>query len=382
MTAKTYLGIRRVPRVDYLIAFLESVRDGYNREDARRRIQRIQERFEAEKARVLGKQKPRRVGGASIVPECEKMALQLRFATRSEGRWQLTSAGQQFLQIFPGEEARIMLITRLWQVYRRFGQIILAILNQPDGEVVLPVRSAAGSFKEIVQQRYGIDCDVLTFNMVREIGTQLELLNWYLVEEGGKQLQRVYAIVCVATLKCFDELNCHPRRIGTFLDTCLHEIGLDIGALTFDGSVYTTHTLLNATLVPTAQAKSYLVIETQGDYVFIRKRSEIGVRELEQALWEIYLEKVNYRPLFPVLYPELRNAVCHRLRLPDNAFDQIVLDLIENPQRLHIYPSGGILNYASNLAYRHKYVPPKTSRGHFVIYLKIDRVKEPKETSK
>lgn len=382
MRLKAYLGIRRVPRLEYLVEFLKSVREGYNREDARRRVQRIQEELEAEKAKVLGKKKPRPVSGASIVPECEKMALQLRFSVRSGGDWTLTPDGEQLLNYsaqdpkdFPSDTIRTMLITRLWEVYPRFGQTILAILRQQDGKVELPMRSAAGSFRDRIRQKYRLDCDVVTFNMIRELGTQLELLNWYVIEAEGERLQRVYVISCVATLGSFDKLAGQPPRTDSPLAACRHEIGLEIGALSIDEGVYRPYTLPTAATVSAAKTKGYLVIKSHGDYVFIKRLRQVDVEELEQALWETYLEKVGYRPRFPILYPELRNEVCHRLRLPDRTFDRVVLGLIERPRRLRIYPSGGILDYASNLAHLHKYLPPRTSHGQFMIYLNIDRVK-------
>lgn len=383
MAYKTYLGIRRVSRLEYLIAFLGSVRDGYDREDARRHIQKILQGVEIEKAKALGKKKARPVSGASLLPECEKMAVQLRFAARTDGHWALTPDGHQLIndlpdrkaKDFPGEKAKATLITRLWQVYPRFGQMILAILGQPEGEMILPARSADGSFGAAIYEKYGLDCDILTFKMIRELGTQLGLLNWYIVKERGKQLQRVYSIACVAMLRCFEEVDGHPRRSETRLDICLNEIGLDIGALTCSGETYVAHSLFKSSLLPVAEAKGYLVVETEDDCAFIKRRRDVSTQELEQVLWETYLERVNYRPRFPVLYPELRNDVCRRLRLPDGTFDGIIQELIETPQRLLIYPSGGTLDYARNLAHMHKYLPPKTQRGHFMIYLKIDRVK-------
>ena len=383
MAYKTYLGIRRVSRVEYLMAFLGSVRDGYDREDARHRIQKILEGLEIEKAKALGKKKARPVSGASLLPECEKMAVQLRFAARIDGHWGLTADGRQLIndladrkaKDFPGEKAKATLITRLWQVYPRFGQMILAILGQAEGEMILPARSADGSFSAAIYDKYGLNCDILTFKMIRELGTQLGLLNWYIVEENGKQLQRVYSIACVATLRRFEEVDGHPRRSETRLDICLNEIGLDIGALNCSGETYVAHHLFNSSLLSVTQAKGYLVIETEGDCAFIKRYHKVSTQEFERVLWETYLEKVNYRPRFPVLYPELRNDLCRRLRLPDSMFDDIIQELIETPQRLLIYPSGGTLDYARNLAHMHKYLPPKTRRGHFMMYLKIDRVK-------
>lgn len=380
MGFKTYLRIRTVSRLEYLVEFLKSVDAGYDREDARHRIWRIQEDFEVRKAKVLGKQKPRRIRGASIVPECERMALQLKFAVRANNHWSLTPDGERFLESlpmdledFPSGEARKTLITRLWQIYPRFGQTVLAILSQPEGEMVLPLRSAAGSFREIIKQKYQLDYDVLIFNMIREIGTQLELLNWHIIDTEDRQLQCVYAIVCAATLSHFEGLDGHPLRTETPLDICLRDIGLDIGALTIQKGAYAAHTLLSLAPMRNARSKGYLVIDLQSDCVFIQPHGEVDVNELEQVLWEMYLEKVDYRPRFPALYPELRNAVCRHLRISDKTFDRVVKELIKSPQRIRIYPSGGVLDYASPMAHRYKYIPPITLSGRFMTYLKIDR---------
>lgn len=381
MAFKTYLSIRPVPRLEYLIEFLKSVREGYDREDARRRIQQIRDEFEKQKAKALGKKKPRPVRGAAIVPQCEKMTAQLRFAARTADGWKLTPDGEQLLSDaaedpndFPGEAVKTTLTARLWQVYPRFGKIILAILRQPNGKMDLPMRSEAGSFREAIQQQYQVDCDALTFYVIRELGTQLELLNWYVVETEGRRQQRVYAIACVATLSWLEKLADQPPRTNSPLDACLDRIGSDIGALTLEDGLYQPHTLLNTSLASIAQAKGYLFIEAGGDWVFVDRHHEVEMAALEQELWRCYLEKVDYRPLFPVLYPELRNEVCYQLRLPDKTFDQNLLRLIEKPQRLRIYPSGGTLNYASNLAHLHKYLPPQTSHKHFMIYLKIEQL--------
>lgn len=99
MAYKTYLGIRRVSRLEYLIAFLGSVRDGYDREDARRHIQKILQGVEIEKAKALGKKKARPVSGASLLPECEKMAVEAPGVPRAHLMMELTKRHQVAQQL-------------------------------------------------------------------------------------------------------------------------------------------------------------------------------------------------------------------------------------------------------------------------------------------
>jgi hypothetical protein len=78
-------------------------------------------------------------------------------------------------------------------------------------------------------------------------------------------------------------------------------------------------------------------------------------------------------PMSPVLYPSLRNQVCAAQRISDQAFDRHLIALIRQPKRLKIHPSDGTLNYAANLAHIGKFLPPQTSEGNFIVYLKLER---------
>jgi hypothetical protein len=78
-------------------------------------------------------------------------------------------------------------------------------------------------------------------------------------------------------------------------------------------------------------------------------------------------------PMSPALYPSLRNQVCAELCISDQTFDHHLISLIKQPQRLDIYPSDGTLSYAANLAHIGKLLPPQTSEGNFIVYLKMER---------
>jgi hypothetical protein len=99
----------------------------------------------------------------------------------------------------------------------------------------------------------------------------------------------------------------------------------------------------------------------------------VSSADFEQGLWRDYLKLSDMIPMSPVLYPTLRNRVCAALAISDQVFDHQLFLLIKNPQRLDIHPSDGTLNYAAHLAHIGKFLPPQTSEGNFIVYLKIER---------
>jgi hypothetical protein len=378
MAAKDFRRIPRVPRLEYLVELLRGVREGYNPEDVRRRAQRIRDDFEAEKARALGRQNPRTVSGAITVSEAEKMAVQMGLARRRGAQWSLTLDGEALLAHCPedprgflGDDARRLLVPRIWQTYPRFGETLLTIRAQPDATIDLPMRSGKGAFREAIEDKYGLTYDLLTFIMVREMGTQLELLNWYVLEETTPRRQRVYLVADIVLLGEVAREPVATNSAGSRSPLWQDLASAAAGAVS-DPDLVTPCDV--GGLRATVRARGDIVVDAVGDCAVIRPRADVDLGAFEQALWEVYLRKVDFRLLIPALYPELRNEVCLRLKIPDRLFDRVLLDLIDHPRRLRIFPSGGELGYASNLAHLHKYLPPKTARGHFMVYLKVDRV--------
>jgi hypothetical protein len=201
--------------------------------------------------------------------------------------------------------------------------------QQPDKTVVLPVRRAKGSFSKVALQRYGLEIDHFSFEMVRDIATELGLVNWGIVEEE-ERWQHVYLVVDMV-------LGRRAKKGGHI-------------RVQSDEGVYTI--------------------------TFIKLKPKTFLAVLAEA----YLELTDDRPKYPVLYPEIRGKVCEGLRVSDEVFDANVFSLMKKRQkvklgdavfRMIIYPSSGVLNYARLPPNMLKHLPPKQS-GKFISFLKID----------
>ena len=172
-------------------------------------------------------------------------------------------------------------------------------------------------------------------------------------------------MVSVATFTEIIFLAGLPVEQETFAQQCRHQTALDTNLLTVRDGHYEVHAHLEF------EAQGYLILQTDSDQVFIKDHN-VSAKGFEQALWKEYLGLSDMRPRFPVLYPHLRNRVCAALRISDQVFDRHLRSLIQQPQRLNIYSSGGILSH-EDLAHLVKFLPAKTPQGQFIVYLKIER---------
>jgi hypothetical protein len=352
-----YLRLPRVRRLEYLIVFLESYNDdGFDEERAYRAIQQQIHRLEVEKAKALGRQRPRMRKGVYTLKECLRLASDLGLVDRFQ---RLTPRAAQVLE---SGRRRSFLLKQMWQVYPRFRQVVLTVRNSE--RLHLPLYNW-DAFRQEGGNLYGLDFDRLNFEIVRDLTTQLGLVNWHPTEDKPKR-QIVYPVGLVATFREIISLAGLHVEQETFAQQCRHQAALDLNLLVVQNDCYEAQAH-----VP-FENPSYMILQTDSDYVFFRGH-DVSSEEFEQVLWKEYLSLSSMRPRFPVLYPSLRNRVCAVLRISDQVFDHHLLSLIQRPRRLDIYPSGGVLNYAANLAHLVKFLPPKTSQGNFIVYLKIDR---------
>ena len=351
-----FMRIPRVQRLEYLKAFLTSFSDGnLDEEQARKAIQREMVYFEVEKAKALGRKRPREAKGTSTLPECLKMARHLALIDRFH---RLTADAACVLDT---TQSRAFLLGRMWQCYPRFRQLVLLVRDS--GQLDLPFYARGDAFRQEMRSQDGLELDHLTVQTVRDLATQLELVNWYPTEN---RRQIIYPAACVASFAEIVALVGLPVIAETYAQQCCHHCGLDLNLLT----IRDDHYELSGGIA--LGSSGYLIIDAGSDQVFV-KDHEVTREGFEQTLWKEYLGLSDMRPYFPVLYPNLRNRVCATLRISDRIFDRLLLSLIQEPQRLIIYPSGGVLNYAANLAHLGKFLHPKTSQGNFIVYLKMDR---------
>lgn len=353
---RTYLRVPRVQRLEYLDAFLNSYSEGeFNEKRAQKAIQgRIQD-FEVEKAEALGRQRPRVRKGTSTLQECLKLAKHLGLIDR------LKHLKPDAMRTLDSDQKRSLLLERMWQIYPRFKQVVLTARDV--GQLDLPfynwdrLRQESGCL-------YNLDFDRLNFEAIRDLATQLGLINWY-PTEGKPKRQIVYPVASVIT---FTEVICLvglPVEQETFAQQCRHQTALDMNLLTVRDGHY------EAQASVALGGQRYLVLRTDSDQVFI-KDHDVSTEEFEQVLWKEYLGLSDMRPRFPVLYPNLRNRVCANLRISDQVFDRHLNSLTRQPRRLNIYSSGGILSH-TDMAHLVKFLPAKTPQGRFIVYLKIGR---------
>jgi len=352
---KTYLRMPRLHRLEYLEAMLRSYIDGeFDEESATLAVRRKIQEFEQKKARALRQQRPRVIKGANTLAECLRMASDLDLVD-SEKQPRPRAA-----QVLAPDSRRLTLLQDIWRVYPRFSKIVQTARDE--GQLELPFYNW-DEFRKGGGDLRGLDMDRKSFEIARDFATQLGLINWYPTED---KRQIVYPVACVATHLEIYWMVGNSSDLQTSEHKCRHTVALETGLLAVHEGRYQTPT--EAESIP----PDYLVLNILTDRVFIRDH-DVGSEDFEQTVWRDYLQLVDMVPMAPVIYPSLRNQVCADLRISDQVFDRHLISLVRQPQRLNIHPSDGTLSYAANLAHIGKFLPPQTSEGNFIVYLKIER---------
>jgi hypothetical protein len=353
--AQTYLSVPRLHHLEYLDALLYSYQDDtFDEARSKQAVQQKIQEFEQNKARALRQQRPRIVEGVSTFQECLELAQQLGLIDRFK---RLKPSAHSVLD---STLRRSFLLERIWQTYPRFSQIVLTARDA--GQLDVPFYNWDEQRKR-GSEFYGLNMDRKNFEILRDFAVQLKLLNWY-PNENGRQL--VYPTACVATQTEFTTIIGDTVTQETYAQNCRHTIALELGILeAYEGRYRALHHFSLA-------HPDYLILNPDFERVFIKDHT-ISPADFEQTLWREYLHLSDMVPMAPVLYPKLRNQVCAELCITDQAFDHQLKVFIREPQRLNIHPSDGTLNYAANLAHLSKLLPPQTSEGNFIVYLKIER---------
>lgn len=253
---------------------------------------------------------------------------------------------------------------KLWQVYPRFSQVVLTIRN--GGKLDLPLYNW-DEYRLEGNDLHGLDLDRRNYETLRDFATQLGLINWYPTDKSS---QVVYPTACVAT---HSELIClvgNSIELRTNTHLCLQTIAIETGILAADEGHYKISTGMNR------PPDGYLCLQTDTDQIFIIDHT-VSLPDFEQSLWREYLNLSDMIPMSPVLYPSLRNQVCAALAISDQVFDHQLFQLFRHPERVRIHLSDGTLNYNVHLAHIGKLLPPQTSEGNFIVFLKIERSKIP-----
>lgn len=324
-----HVRMPRVSRVEYLLDFLKVVERGYDRKLAEQKLAERKKIFEIEKNKALGRGRPfmeklRRT--RSLREDCQTLSIRLGFASaENKLKVELTESGEVFLNVDEVERRKI-LAQGLLNTHTAFSHVLITVARSSGTEVALPMERDNRSFVEKAVP-YGIEVSQTDFDIVCELASQLELVNWFPFNTNLGRYKRVYL-----TSVIYDDV----KTINAEKESLLSHF-------TYDG-------------------KSFWIAPR-------RVRND----EFKEILWEEYLKATKYVPRRPVFYSQLRSYVCYQLRISDRGFDMYAQEIMRSDETYRLVGSGGSLPYSRDMASLLKSLPIKTERGEYIVYLKMDK---------
>jgi hypothetical protein len=317
-----------VLRLEYLVDYLQGVAARADPASLESILAERKRAFETEKYKALGRGRPfsRKLSYAAIlVQHCGKMSSQMGFVGRGP-KAALSSDGETLLH--SPEKIRLDLFaSRFLATYEATRKLLLLMNERINKEIVFPTehsRTEGERFVDLARPS-GLFVDVVSFTVIREMLSEVGLINWHPVHQENRTLWKLYLTAEIAELGPKPSME---RRIS-FIQ---------------DGRTY------------------------------VAMRREMTYSEVRSALWDEYMEQTHYIPFRPVFYSDLRVAACHRLRISDRGFDAFAMEFLQRKDdAFEVVWSTGSLPYDRDSASLLKSLPPRMEGGEYVIYLKIKR---------
>jgi len=372
--AREFHRVPRVRHLEYLLTFLRCVYDGrYDSESLLNSMIEERTKLQQEKLRALGKGRTfdkqellRKGKGRDLAYSAQQLALQLGLIEQTScGKLVLLQQGRLILKSgLENEHTRDQLVARLLEKYPSFRQVLLAIRNT-DGSITLPMARGKKIFEEAAS-RYGIGCDQWDYEIVRDIATQLELVNWRRVVQGAERKHKVYLICAIVTCSDLKSRRTSLSKRMSFRDRCIRDFKTDLKLRS---------TSVSKRLVLTsAISQGYLVLSRLKSPIFL-KRLKTDDNEFDETIWREYLRLTKQSAMLPVFFSALRERVCEKLLMSGVGFDIQVMRMINYPSRYRtkIYAGGGALPHLPGIDMLRKDLPPKTGTGEYMTHLKLDR---------
>ncbi len=305
-----------VRRLDYINDYMEGVKKGLDKEELEERLVDTKKRLETEKALAVGRGNPFRKNinkTSNLTYDCKRITVAMQLI--EDEPIMLTELGEKYLQS-SDLERKTIICEAYSKAYPHFGELLKTL--QKHGTMVLPMRNIPAFRPEI--QKYGLDMHQVAFDTVRDLATDVGLVNWYTKGSAEERRQFVY-LVC--------------SQVDTF-----------------------------------SEAHYTLYFRTEQVYL---KSNKVSINNFRDTLWDNYLERVNGILGAPVFYSELRMYVCYDLKISDSEFNKQILGLFEDDEKLNVIWSQGTLPRKRDSASMLKNLPPKNDDGNYIIYLKIVR---------
>ena len=372
---------RRIPRVrdlQYLFAYLKGLQLG-GEAKARELLRHRRLEFEKEKAEAMGGGKMidiEKVHINYLLQECQKMGIQLGLIKKCDGKLTLNEEDPSTKAFLAGDLKnklnRSVILEKFFLSYESFRHLIFKIRERPYGKIYATIDRGKRFFEHSVKN-YGIEIGQWDFEMIRDLGSQLGILNWRLLNEQetrslnlGKRGISLYLTSYVINLSDLFRIN--QFKDFKFYFDCLNMFVDNLGIVN-KIEIMSKNDITNIAL-----NQNFLAIPLEGDVIFI-KEFEPSKKMFEEKLWKRYIELADYTAGTPVMYVELRDIVCEDLMINDMVFDNFIIDMINNPNTydLKVYPAEGVL--PRFLSDKRKNIPPRVRYGVFAVYLIIYRKK-------
>jgi hypothetical protein len=190
-------------------------------------------------------------------------------------------------------------------------------------EVEVPMTEDTTEYVQILNRSGLSDLSRIYFETVVQLATQLGLINWHPREEGPRSWV-VYLTCSVLSLPNADEN----------VDGFIADLGDESWRIMFNSA---------------------------------------SLEKFREQLWKDYLRLTRYVARKPILYSELRSRVCYSLRISDMFFDDMAKRIMQTDSKYLLVGAGGTLSFRRDSASLIKSLPPKTDRGEYMVYLKMDK---------
>jgi len=373
-----YKQIRPIFSLEYLRVFLKAIDEkGYNPKEIRNAIYSERVRFEKEKFKAIGKGHRIKTEkfGQSLVKSCYELSMEIGLMRRTNDNVVLSEEATEFLSYditYP--KTKSMLLSKLLKTYIPFNEVLFCIRNQEKGEFLLPLGKEVSVFRSSAD-KYQLKVEKIQFHVVRDLLTQLEILNWREKKDGGR-MQKVYLIANVLRLSellsGLEDSISQASRLTAIeslpINRFLREV-TEEGKFPLQGKA-------SAEILKQAENKGYIAIELEEpeDFLLVKTFS-IGANAFEGVLWKEYLKISDYKSNYPVYYSELRDNVCEQLRISDKTFDNFIKRMMNKPDEftVKLHPGGGPMPPRRGLSSMLKALPAKTGSDEYITFIKATK---------
>jgi len=368
-----YKRIAQVRDLEYLVAFLRGLDKG-GMPEAEKAVRQVVLEFEKENDRAVGLGKridEKKLHLRSLLSECTRMCKEMGLVRKDALSVRTEDPDVKILMAkdLQNVACRAVLIKRLSQTYSSFVEVLIKIRATPTGKIYASHDREKARFAKSIE-RYNLSISSQwTFEVTRDIATQLGLLNWRMLDQHeleqdpllGETGYVVYLVSTVTKLSELQNANLEqlPKGFKAFCIRLSYEQIIERGEN-------------NQEISQKAEEAGYLIVDYQSDLLFL-KALKVDDKKFEDALWREYLKLSGHVPREPVYYSILRDRACEILQISDELFDSMIHKMLRNPSGYEVKVTAGSGTVPLEIVTSRKHIPPKLASDIYIVYLLIEK---------